>query len=100
MNRISNFILTVMMALLTLLSACSQRDKVVSVADDDPQMLAAIAKARETLPQFWAAFAKPERGERGFALKVKISDKHGTEHFWATDIENHDGKIKGAINND
>jgi uncharacterized protein YegJ (DUF2314 family) len=88
------------LAVVTLVSACSKEDKAVSVAADDPEMLAAIAKARETLPQFWTAFDKREKGEGGFSLKVKISDKSGSEHFWATEIQRRDGKILGTINND
>ncbi len=83
-----------------MFTACSKRDKVVNVQDNDPEMVAAIAKARDTLPQFWQVFEKPERGESGFSLKVKITDKKGTEHFWATGIERRDGKIRGTINND
>src|SRR5262249_51281456 len=47
-----------------------------------------------------SVFDKPERGESGFSLKVKITDKGGTEHFWATEIERRDSKIMGTINND
>lgn len=90
----------VLTVLLCCLAACSNRDKVIHVKDDDPEMNAAIAKARETLPHFWQVFGKPERGESDFALKVRITDKNGTEHFWATDIEKQDGKILGTINND
>lgn len=86
--------------LLSLLAACSKRDKVINVEGDDPEMTAAIAAARETLPHFWQVYEKPTRGETNFALKVKITDKQGTEHFWATDIERRDGKITGMINND
>ena len=85
---------------LTLLTACSKRDKVVGVADDDPQMAAAISNGRETLPQFWQVFDNRERGESDFALRVMITDKRGAEHFWATDLERRDGKTLGTINND
>src|SRR4051812_9442462 len=37
---------------LALLPACSKKDKVISVEDDDPAMTAAISEARQTLPQF------------------------------------------------
>ena len=86
--------------LLSLLSACSKRDKVINVEGDDPEMVAAIATARKTLPHFWQVYEKPVRGETNFALKVKITDKQGTEYFWATEIERRDGKIVGTINND
>jgi uncharacterized protein YegJ (DUF2314 family) len=92
----------ILLSVVSLLafSSCSKHDKVIGVKDDDPAMVAAISKARETLPLFWRAFEKQERGETEFALKVRITDKHGTEHFWATDLERRDGKIKGIINND
>src|SRR5712692_11426752 len=99
MNRTSQIALALVGISLALLAGCSKRDKVVKVADDDPEMNAAIAKARETLPLFWQVFDKPERGETGFALKVKIADKKGFEHFWATDVERRDGKVTGTINN-
>lgn len=100
MNRTSRIALILVGILLSLFTACSKRDKVVNAEDNDPEMVAAIAKARDTLPQFWQVFDKPERGETGFSLKVKITDKKGTEHFWATDIERRDEKIRGTINND
>ena len=56
--------------------------------------------ARETLPQFWQAFDKRDHGEGGFALKVRITDKQETEHFWATEINRRSGKLMGTINND
>jgi len=100
MNRTSQTALALLAVLLTLLTACSKRDKVVGVADDDPEMTTAISKARETLPQFWQVFDKRERGENGFALKVRITNKKGAEHFWVTDVERRDGKAVGTINND
>ena len=100
MNRSFHFGLVLSGVLLAFLTACSKRDKVVNVEHDDADMTAAIATARETLPQFWQVFDKREHGESDFALKVKITDKRGTEHFWATDIERPDGKTMGTINND
>jgi uncharacterized protein YegJ (DUF2314 family) len=82
------------------LTACSKRDKTISVEEDDVEMTAAIAKARATLPHFWQVFEKPEHGETDFALKVRVTDTHGTEHFWANEIKRQPGKIMGTINND
>jgi uncharacterized protein YegJ (DUF2314 family) len=86
--------------LLSLVTGCSKRDKVINIAEDDPDMVAAIAKARDSLPQFWDAFDKRQRGETEFSLKVKITDKRGTEHFWLTEIERRDGQVHGTIDND
>jgi uncharacterized protein YegJ (DUF2314 family) len=82
--------------------ACSERerDRVVMVAPDDPEMLRAIARARSTLPAFWQVFERPEHGESDFALKVLVTDKSGEEYFWVTDIARRDGKIRGTIDND
>src|SRR4051812_45456209 len=85
---------------VAILAGCSKRDKVISVDDEDAEMNAAIVKARGTLPQFWEIFDKREHGENKFALKVKITDPHGTEHFWANEIERRNGKIMGTIDND
>lgn len=85
---------------LVLLTSCSSKDKTISVADDDPEMQAAISTAREKLPQFWQIFAAHSQGEKGFALKVRIKDGSTTEHFWAIDLEHHDSTTMGTINND
>ncbi len=100
MNRTSSITLLIIGVSVALLTACSKRDKVINVETDDPAMVAAIAKARETLPQFWQVFEKRDRGESKFSVKVRITDTRGTEHFWATDIERRDGKTMGTINND
>jgi uncharacterized protein YegJ (DUF2314 family) len=100
MNRSFRTKLAFACLLLLALSACSQRDKVINVADDDPEMVAAIAKARASLPKFWEIFEKRNQGESDFSLKVKITDKNGTEHFWATEVERRGGKLMGTINND
>jgi uncharacterized protein YegJ (DUF2314 family) len=62
-------------------------------------MKAAIATARNTLTEFWRAFEHPD-GAKGFALKVRISDKGKTEHFWLTKIQRKGDKISGLISND
>src|SRR5262245_35147483 len=78
----------------------SNWDKTINVSDNDPEMNAAIGKARNSLPQFWQVFEHPTRGESDFFIKVRIKDANGTEHFWITDIERKDGHISGRINND
>ena len=103
MIRKSQIALVAFTALMMFLTACRRsdsEDKVIDVAPDNPEMVAAIAKARATLPEFWKVFDKPDHGETEFSLKVKISDKGGTEYFWVIDLERKDGKIFGAINND
>lgn len=78
---------------------CSWKDKTISVDDDDVEMNAAIATARATLPEFWVMFERKSPTDSAFALKVKIQDERGTEHFWLTSIERRNGRIFGTIDN-
>ena len=98
MNRPSQTALALIGVLLILLPACAKRDKGY-VEDSDPEMAAAIAKAQETLPQFWQVFDKRERGESNFVLVVRITDKGRIEHFHTTDFERRDGKTMVTISN-
>lgn len=79
---------------------CEPSDRIINVHESDPEMNAAIAKARGSLPRFWALFANPAKGETNFALKVKVTDSHGVEHFWCTDLGREGTRIFGVINND
>src|SRR5688572_12881871 len=88
-------------AALAGLAACSASDDpVVSVSSDDPEMNNAISEARASLPDFWTVFAAPNRGESDFALKVRIEDRRGVEHFWVTDLRRDADKIHGLIGNE
>jgi len=98
MNRASRTALVLTGVLLILLTACEKRDKGY-VEDSDPEMAAAIAKAQETLPQFWQAFEQRARGESNFVLVVRITDKGRIEHFHTTDFERRDGKTTVTISN-
>jgi uncharacterized protein YegJ (DUF2314 family) len=75
-------------------------DKVVQVSSDDPAMNAAIGKARETLPGFWAKLAKPGAGEAGFSLKLALEDAGQVEHFWCSDIRGDAAKASCVIANE
>lgn len=92
--------ITVFLTATLLLTACSKEDRVISVSNDDPEMVAAITKARDTLPQFWQAFERPGPGESDFSLKVKITEGQDVEHFWLINLERANGKTFGTINND
>jgi len=103
--RIQSILLLLAGALVAgILVSCSDSsssaDRTIRVEEDDAEMKAAINKARESLPRFWQSFEHPQPGETNFALKVKITDPHGTEHFWASNLERKNGKIMGTIDND
>src|ERR1035437_1433516 len=102
MNRTAQTALALIGVLLTLLTACSKRDKDVGHWDDDPVIAAAISNAQATLPQFWQVFDKRARGESNFVLVVRITDKADkgrVEHFHTTDFELRDGKTMVTISN-
>jgi uncharacterized protein YegJ (DUF2314 family) len=63
-------------------------------------MNAAISEARESLSKFWEVFGAPAQGESDFALKVRIEDLNGVEHFWVTDLRREAGKVYGLIGNE
>ena len=71
----------------------------MGIGDADREMAAAIAKARQTLTQFWQVFDKREHGESNFVLVVRITDKGRIKHFFTTDFERRDGKTMVTINN-
>jgi uncharacterized protein YegJ (DUF2314 family) len=92
-------------AMLVAIAACEGPDgfvvdPVASVSGQDQEMNLAISKARDSLPLFWKVFEAPGRGESDFALKVRVEDRNGVEHFWVTDLRRQDGKIFGFIGND
>jgi len=90
-------------AIIPLIGCSSSKEKpgnFAKVSENDPEMLAAIDKARKSLPNFWNKFEKHSDGESNFALKVKITDERGTEHFWVTELKRQNGTITGTINNE
>jgi len=62
-------------------------DRVISVADTDAEMNAAIARARATLPVFWASYEAPKRMETEHALKVRFRAVGNDEHIWMSDVK-------------
>ena len=95
-KRTAQIALRLVAVLVTLPTACAKRDKGY-FEDTDPEMAAAIAKAQQTLPQFWQVFDKRERSESNFVLVVRITDKGRIEHFHSTDFERRDGKTMVTI---
>jgi uncharacterized protein YegJ (DUF2314 family) len=80
--------------------ACAAEDQVIHVPANDTEMSDAIDKARSTLPQFWARYAKPGPGERNFSLKVRVIDNDRIEHFWVSRIEHKGEMLYGTIDNE
>jgi uncharacterized protein YegJ (DUF2314 family) len=64
-------------------------------------MNAAIARARDTLPTFWASYDAPKPSETGHGLKVRFAVGPGRfEHIWMSDVEKlPDGNFSGRCAN-
>ncbi len=75
-------------------------DQPAIVSSKDPEMNAAIKKARASLDSFWAKLANPAAGETDFSLKVAIKDGKKVEHFWVIGVKRDGDKISGTINNE
>jgi uncharacterized protein YegJ (DUF2314 family) len=74
---------------------------VVNIPSANVEMAAAIAKARATLPTFWASYENPKPSEIGHSLKVRFP--YGTnngEHIWMADVKKlADGRYSGRFAN-
>jgi uncharacterized protein YegJ (DUF2314 family) len=81
-------------------SLAQSDDKTISVSEDDPEMNAAIAKARTNLNTFWQKRANPSQGEQGFSLKLALTDGGLVEHFWCVEIEGDASDSTCVISND
>ncbi len=93
--------LTAVLALALATAAEARREeRVVQVPEGDPEMAAAIEKARATLPVFWEALAAQAPDTETFSLKVAIRDGVEEEHFLTSAVERRaDGRIFATIDN-
>ena len=74
---------------------------IVGVRAADAEMNVAIARARETLPMFWASYDAPKPTEIGHALKVRFTGDGYVEHIWMIDVEKlPDGNYSGRFANE
>jgi uncharacterized protein YegJ (DUF2314 family) len=77
-------------------------ETVIHLPGDDPEMAAAIAKARASLPVFWASYEAPKASEGEHLLKVRFP--YGTnnwEHIWMAEVKKlPDGRYSGRFAND
>lgn len=103
MMRWISFAVMALSLAMCALSPAIAKDKTFSYRPNDPEMAAAIAKARETIGAFWTAWAASSPGVEGFALKVAITEPGNdrTEHFWLIKVHKEAADLlSGIINND
>jgi len=79
------------------------RSPVERFAANDADMNVAIARARATLPAFWASHDAPKMSENRHMLKVRYAtdDKGGGEHIWISDVKKlANGRYAGRFGNE
>lgn len=70
----------------------------LSVGSEDPEMEAAVRKARQTWPQFVKLFAEPQG--RSFSVKREFAEGDESEFMWVA-VEQLDGEtIVGTLGNE
>src|SRR6266513_5958173 len=84
----------------TTITERAQSDSVQMVKSDDPEMLRAFAKARQTLDEFLARLAAKDPAVAMPALKVRIQDGDAVEYFWVTSPSVSGQVYSGTIDND
>ena len=62
-------------------------DRVITVSETDADMNAAIARARATLPVFWASYEAQNSAETGHSLKVRFRTGGNEEFIWVSDVK-------------
>jgi len=67
--------------------SAEDRSPVVDVRTADVEMNAAIARARATLPKFWASYEAPKPTEAQHSLKVRFPTRNGAEHIWMDEVK-------------
>src|SRR5688572_14735149 len=80
----------------------AERDEgeVVFVNERDPEMIAAIKKARASLDEFLKVAAAPPPGTSEFKLKVMVKDGSDTEHFWVSSFQITASGFQGTLANE
>lgn len=83
-----------------ILAACSSPKSVIMVPDHDPEMDAAIERARASVGTFISRLQAPAQGDANFAVKVPIRDGDQVEHFWLDDVRYANGVFNGKLGNE
>lgn len=76
-------------------------DELMPFSTDDRAMNAAIESARQTYPQFLAAFRNaPQHTQENFAVKLGLETySGGREHIWVDNLFFRDGRLYGHLAN-
>ncbi|WP_312014709.1 MULTISPECIES: DUF2314 domain-containing protein [unclassified Bradyrhizobium] len=73
----------------------------IDFRNGDPEIIAAIAQARSTLPKFWASYDAPKPSETGHSLKARFPYPNNSgEHIWMAEVKKiGNGRYSGRFAN-
>lgn len=87
------------LGVILFLAGCpSKRPETLVSSYDARAMEVAISTARGRVDDFVAVLRANDADS--FSVKAPITDSHGTEHFWITDVSFKDGVFTGRIGNE
>lgn len=66
----------------------------------DPEMQAAIARARATTEELRGRLAAPPRSQTFLSVKVRIADDRGGEHIWLDSVRYDGHQLSGRLNDE
>ena len=81
-------------------STAAKRDDVVAVQSGDAEVDAAVAKARQALPQFIAALQSPRPNQTEFVVKARFEEADAVEYMWVGDLTYDGARFHGTLDND
>ena len=77
----------------------ASRDEVFNIPQGDPEMAAAMRKARASLPEFFKLVASPKPSMKNFQVKVGVRHSTGHEYFWIRPFERRGYRLSGQLAN-
>ena len=77
----------------------ASRDEVFNIPQGDPDMAAAMRKARASLPGFFKLAASPKPSMNNFQIKVAVRHSTGREFFWVKPFERKGNSFSGQLAN-
>jgi len=97
----NNFLFIITVSSLFFLSgACSKQPDTLATKYDEKEMKQAVKKAKATFETFRQRFKNPSPGDSDFAVKVRIEDENGVEHFWLNYVMLDREPYSGIIGNE
>jgi uncharacterized protein YegJ (DUF2314 family) len=77
----------------------AERDGVISIDYDSPEMADAVTKAKASLGAFFGIAEHPPPGADTFSVKVGLPTPRGKEYIWARLLKREDGRVAARIDN-